>query len=406
MNHVTWIRLLLLGCIALGHIGFWLWLFNRVNALGLARVTIKRLEKSVVLICLLLPFAILVWECFAGAWGSSWTEFWERVHSQDFYRHGSVISLLYFGFVLAFLVLMGPLWLAHRPVFTIAKDRYRFTHRGVHKNLHNDFPEWVTGSMTRVCLRIPGNQILCMERNCKRLKISDLEERYVGMRIGHISDIHLMGQIAPDYTKHCVDWILEHDIELLVVSGDLVDREEAVPHLQQALGAVPPTLPRVFLLGNHDKAHDLVEPACQMMTSLGWHDIGAADWTMQSARGPISIFGNELPWLDRHASGITRSLPGQNLGFWLGIAHSPDQWEWARSLGCHLLLCGHTHGGQVRIPGIGPIVAPSRYGSRFASGVFYRPPTLMHVSRGVSGTHPLRWRCMPEASVLELATSL
>jgi predicted MPP superfamily phosphohydrolase len=67
-----------------------------------------------------------------------------------------------------------------------------------------------------------------------------------------------------------------------------------------------------------------------------------------------------------------------------------------------LLLAGHTHGGQIRFPIIGPIVAPSWYGSQFASGVFYRQPTLMHVSRGLAGVHPLRYRCQPEIALLEL----
>ncbi|MFM7927659.1 MAG: hypothetical protein ACKO9Q_08070, partial [Pirellula sp.] len=88
--------------------------------------------------------------------------------------------------------------------------------------------------------------------------------------------------------------------------------------------------------------------------------------------------------------------------FRLGISHSPDQLPWAKRLEVSLLLCGHTHGGQIRFPWIGPIIAPSKYGSRFASGVFYQSPTLMHVSRGMSGVHPIRLRCLPEVSVLEL----
>jgi predicted MPP superfamily phosphohydrolase len=90
------------------------------------------------------------------------------------------------------------------------------------------------------------------------------------------------------------------------------------------------------------------------------------------------------------------------LEFRIGVSHSPDQLPWAKQLGVSLLLCGHTHGGQIRFPWIGPIIAPSKYGSRFASGVFYQSPTLMHVSRGISGVHPIRLGCLPEVSILEL----
>jgi predicted MPP superfamily phosphohydrolase len=99
------------------------------------------------------------------------------------------------------------------------------------------------------------------------------------------------------------------------------------------------------------------------------------------------------------------SSESQHDNFRLALAHSPDAFDWAQREGVHLLLAGHTHGGQVRLPGIGPIVAPSWYGSKFASGVFYRKPTLMHVSRGLAGVHPLRFRCAPEIAILELHSS-
>ncbi len=66
------------------------------------------------------------------------------------------------------------------------------------------------------------------------------------------------------------------------------------------------------------------------------------------------------------------------------------------------MLAGHTHGGQIRFPRIGPILAPSRYGVRFASGVFHLPPMVMHVSRGLSGLQPLRFNCPPELARLVL----
>jgi predicted MPP superfamily phosphohydrolase len=67
-----------------------------------------------------------------------------------------------------------------------------------------------------------------------------------------------------------------------------------------------------------------------------------------------------------------------------------------------LLLAGHTHGGQIRFPLIGPILAPSRVGVKYDSGVFYAPPTIMHVTRGVSGELPVRLNCPPEMAHLAL----
>ena len=84
------------------------------------------------------------------------------------------------------------------------------------------------------------------------------------------------------------------------------------------------------------------------------------------------------------------------------LSHSPDQIRWARNHNIQLMLAGHTHGGQGRLPLLGPILSPSLYGSRFASGQFYHDPTTMHVTRGLGGTRLLRLNCPPELSLLTL----
>ncbi len=66
------------------------------------------------------------------------------------------------------------------------------------------------------------------------------------------------------------------------------------------------------------------------------------------------------------------------------------------------MLAGHTHGGQIRFPLVGAIFAPSRFGVRYACGVFHETPTVMHVSRGLSGLDPLRYNCAPELTKLVL----
>lgn len=395
----------------IGHLGLWLWIFNRVNATGLDRITIKRLEKTIVAICVALPIGLLAWEYRRGHAGYSGQELWDLLFASDPWQQMSFLTLGYVAFVVVFTLLVGPLWLAHRPQFAVAKDRYHVLSQARRNAMHRDHPEWVTGAMTRAFLRVPGNEILSIESNRKRLHLENIDPAWNGMCIGHLSDIHLTDQLSPKFARYCVDWVIDQGIELLVVSGDLVDQQHGVEMLPHVFGDLPNALQKIFVLGNHDKAHDLVEPARDAMLDLGWIDAGASHWTLETNRGPMRILGNELPWLDRHDdesldSEFAQQAHGRqpSTRFVLGVSHSPDQMLWARRSGCQLLLCGHTHGGQVRLPGIGPIVAPSKHGSRYASGVFYGAPTVMHVSRGVSGTHPLRWRCSPEASVLEIAS--
>ena len=66
------------------------------------------------------------------------------------------------------------------------------------------------------------------------------------------------------------------------------------------------------------------------------------------------------------------------------------------------MLAGHVHGGQIRFPVVGSVFVPSRYSRRYDCGTFDEPPTLLHVSRGLGGQHPLRYNCRPEVTLLVL----
>ncbi|MEM9413827.1 MAG: hypothetical protein AAGA30_22150, partial [Planctomycetota bacterium] len=73
-----------------------------------------------------------------------------------------------------------------------------------------------------------------------------------------------------------------------------------------------------------------------------------------------------------------------------------DQIEWARDNNFDLVFAGHTHGGQIAFPVVGPIVAPSKFGVLYASGTFQVGTTIMHVSRGISGDEAIRICSPPE----------
>lgn len=111
------------------------------------------------------------------------------------------------------------------------------------------------------------------------------------------------------------------------------------------------------------------------------------------------IAGNEMPWIGPPPS---EPLPPGPAALRVALIHSPDQLPWARRLGFQLALAGHTHGGQVRLPGVGAVLTPSRNGTRYACGVFYERPTALHVSRGISALHPVRFGCRPELTRLIL----
>jgi predicted MPP superfamily phosphohydrolase len=157
-----------------------------------------------------------------------------------------------------------------------------------------------------------------------------------------------------------------------------------------------------FILGNHDAFID-VERTRGLLIDAGMTCLSGR-WLRAEWNGAfVTLGGNELPWL-RPAPRLEdlpprRSDEGE---FRLMLCHTPDQFGWCRRADADLALAGHTHGGQVQLPLLGVVASPSLYGTRYACGVFRRGPTVLHVSRGVGGETPLRWRCRPEIALLEL----
>jgi predicted MPP superfamily phosphohydrolase len=292
--------------------------------------------------------------------------------------------------------------LTHRPQFHTARDRQAILQTHIEKRLDRSNPKWQLGHKAQKSLRIPGNELMHLEANTKALWLDTIPEHFIGMRIAHLSDIHLTGQLPEEFYRHAIQWLESQEVDLVCLTGDIIDKSIALPSLPVIFGNLDPKIPKVFVLGNHDRACGLDQNVRTILSDLGWIDVGQEDRRLQTGRGILAILGNERPWFHRDLSPGFSPDPCSDLEFRLGISHSPDQISWAKRLEISLLLCGHTHGGQIRFPWIGPIIAPSKYGSRFASGVFYQSPTLMHVSRGMSGVHPIRIRCLPEVSVLEL----
>ena len=83
--------------------------------------------------------------------------------------------------------------------------------------------------------------------------------------------------------------------------------------------------------------------------------------------------------------------------------HAPDNARWARRNKMDLVLSGHVHGGQIRLPPFGSILLPSRCGRRYDGGAYeVGGTTLVYVSRGLSGEHPVRYNCRPEVTLITL----
>ena len=252
-------------------------------------------------------------------------------------------------------------------------------------------------SERRAWVSVPGNEVGHLDVNRKALKLTQLPERLDGLTITHFSDLHITGAIVRPYFERLKEEILRLDSDLVILTGDILDDKNKVKWVTELVSEIQARVGCFFVLGNHDVRHGQDQTLRKEMIRCGWHDLGGKSIDLEVHGEPVLLAGNELPWI-----GKVPDCSSAKSAFSICAVHTPDQWPWGRCQGFDLILAGHAHGGQIRLPLLGPIICPSLHGVRYASGVFETDDTLLHVSRGISGLQPLRWRCRPELTQLVL----
>ncbi len=256
------------------------------------------------------------------------------------------------------------------------------------------------GKDARSC-KLPLNQCFQVEFTEKTLVLPQIPEAWDGLSILHLTDLHLCG--TPD--RAFFHYVMEHCMktrvpDLLLLTGDVVDSERHHRWIVPVLGKLRWNVGAYAILGNHDSWRDV--PLIRRRLRRVGMTVLANTWQQVSVRGePMTVIGHEGPWftpipdLTECPQGIFRLL----------LSHTPDNIVWAQRNQIDLMLAGHVHGGQIRLPVLGSVFVPSRYSRKYDCGTFHEAPTVMHVGRGLSGQHPLRFFCKPEVTWIILRKS-
>ena len=254
----------------------------------------------------------------------------------------------------------------------------------------------------RLAARLPFNSIYRVDFTELTLAIPNLPSEWDGLTILHLTDVHYHGTPSWAFHERVLSEIERRwpKPDLVCLTGDYVDSDEHHTWIGPLLGRLRGTEGNFAILGNHDL---LYEPnrVRESLASAGYSVLGNG-WKLAMIRGVRCVFvGHEGPWFD----------PPPDLGttptdaFRICLSHTPDNYYWAQANGIGLVLCGHVHGGQIRLPLIGSIFVPSTYGRRFDMGVFEGKGTAMVVNRGLSGKEPLRFRCNAQVMRITLSRS-
>ncbi|MBX3442314.1 MAG: metallophosphoesterase [Planctomyces sp.] len=242
----------------------------------------------------------------------------------------------------------------------------------------------------------PGNQQFELDISEKTLEPPRWPAALNGLSILHLSDWHLCPTYRREFYELAAQRAAHLRTDLVAFTGDLFDDPDCLDWLTSTLGRLAAPLGAWFILGNHDSWHDHARFR-QALESLGWRDVAGRTVVVDAGPHPLLLAGDETPWM-----GVQPQWPAADDRPRVLLSHTPDHFPRAAREGVDVVLAGHNHGGQVQLPVIGPVYAPSRYGCRYPAGVFSSGACRMHVSRGLAGRHPLRIGCRPEITRLTI----
>jgi len=236
----------------------------------------------------------------------------------------------------------------------------------------------------------------------------------------HLSDLHFVRD-EPEKSRRFLASLPPADVT--VVTGDFLAEPAGIETAVAAVRAVRGSCASWFVLGSNDHfqprplnyfayfrkrrkrrgaLRGRPDELIRGLVSDGWADLTNVRRLAEVNGLPIELLGLDDAHLRWHDLRVAPRHAPDRLG--VAVMHSPDSAPESAALGYDLLVAGHTHGGQVRIPGIGALVTNCSMPRRLASGLIQMGPAVLHTSPGLGTSKyaPFRFGCRPEATLLEL----
>jgi predicted MPP superfamily phosphohydrolase len=248
------------------------------------------------------------------------------------------------------------------------------------------------------------------------LPVPQLPRALDGLTIAHLTDLHRSRYVSADYLTEAIELTNALHPDIIAFTGDYITHGRTsrgriiYGNLQEAnvnaascadIMAKAKASHGVFAcLGNHDhwfNAHAITSHLQQCGITV-----------LRNISATVTIRGTELPVIglgDLWTEGVNiqHAFAGVTPPFSLVLMHNPDYFEQWQRPGSHLILAGHTHGGQVKLPILGAPIVPSSHGDKYAHGLFRAGDTHMYVNRGLGLIFPaVRFNCRPEITFLHL----
>ena len=226
-----------------------------------------------------------------------------------------------------------------------------------------------------------------------------------GFKILHISDLHSNSR----YRMNLNIWrhIDNLDFDIAVITGDIILGHplELESHREQ-LAALAARVPTFFVEGNHESQHFV--QISRFMDDVGIVFLHNEIYRLNVEEGVLDIIGTaDYSTLTRQNlfDNLDGLFAGEHYNFRLVLTHQPQLFNRLKDMGLDMMLAGHTHGGQLRMPFLPTIYAPGQgFWPEFGNGFYYHDDAVLYISRGLGTTYfPFRFWNRPEIAVLELS---
>lgn len=245
-----------------------------------------------------------------------------------------------------------------------------------------------------------------LELNSYTLESAALPQSFDGYRIAHISDLHNCE--LDKGNQKLLDMLKKAQPDIIAITGDLIDSrttkvEIALDFAQQAMQIAP----CYYVPGNHESMIEEYTALKNGLTELGVFVLEDQVLTLTSGAESIALMGVIDP--DFEGADTEKALDAlyDPQYFTVLLSHRPELFDLYAAKKIDLVLSGHAHGGQFRLPGIGGLFAPGQgFLPKYDSGLCTQEGTTMAVSRGIGNSlFPLRFNNRPEVILIELKST-
>jgi predicted MPP superfamily phosphohydrolase len=244
------------------------------------------------------------------------------------------------------------------------------------------------------------------------IAVPRLPEAFAGMRVVQISDFHFEEFTESAFLRSVVGRVNALNPDLVALTGDFISSKPLPhrmalrfsPHCAEILSQIKCPL-RYAVMGNHDASVN-PEAITRDLNGVGIRVLANQSAVIERDGQRLWLAGIRDALEDNSGPNLSKALPSQRdkqKEPLILLAHEPDFADYAVGHDISLVLSGHTHGGQILLPFLPPLLLPD-LGKRYVHGYFkFQDGMQLYVNRGIGAVNlPFRFRCPPEITVITL----